>query len=131
MTVMQHSAQSGLIAYWLTQKVNNKFIKWLIIALAVILGAMPDIGRLFQSDPSDWNLFYRWSHETWYCYYIPFWNLHIWEDTFLHLPQGGIVWYYPYVEIAFWIGEGFIFYYLILIKLLNKGISKTNGGKIT
>lgn len=75
-----------------------------IVLLAMILSGLPDIGRLFQSDPNEWNLFYTWAHDTWYCYLIPFWNLHIAEDYFLHYKTGGVIQpYYLICEILTWL----------------------------
>jgi len=74
-----------------------------LILIAIIFGILPDVGRLLQKDPSDWNKFYKWAHTTWYCYLIPFWNLHILLDKPMHAPEGGwtkTAWRY---EVTGWI----------------------------
>jgi len=84
-----------------------------MLILAVVLGIMPDIGRLFQKDRNDWTKFYKWAHTTSYCFYIPFWNLHIYLDKFVHKPNGGwtdnAIWY----ELIGWV----IFIFLFIIKI--------------
>jgi len=100
MTLPQHVVQSGLICLLIP-----KLRKWYVITVAVFLTVLPDVGRLLQSDPSDWTKFYQWAHATWYCYFIPFWNLHIAEDYFIHQPGGGWYWWAYYIEILLWVLE--------------------------
>jgi hypothetical protein len=115
MTTLNHIAQSYLLTRW-TKK------KWLIIT-AIVLSAAPDLGRLFQSDPSNWNLFYRWAHNAWYLYLIPFWNLHIAEDYFIHKHSGGWQPWAIYVEIISWIIMAYI-YRRILVNEKKKDSNK-------
>ena len=77
MTTPNHGIQSAIIAYFI-------YPKWWHVLIAIILGIAPDIGRLFQKDKNNWNLFYAWSHETWYCYLIPYWEF-ILEKTILYM----------------------------------------------
>ncbi len=87
-------AQAYLLTWW-TKK------RWLIIT-AVVLSAVPDIGRLFQSDPHNWNHFYHWAHNAWYLYLVPFWNLHIAEDWLMHKTTGGWKPWAIWLEIISW-----------------------------
>ena len=64
---------------------------------------MPDVGRLFQKDKNDWNKFYVPAHnmKNKWLWIIPFWDLHILEDYFIHnqkFPYGWKRWGI-YVEI--------------------------------
>ncbi len=98
MTTPSHSIQSGLIQYFI-------YPKWYLILIAVVLGAIPDLGRLFQKDTSDWNEFYVPAHDFihhWWLLLIPFWNLHIVEDYFMHNQKYPYGWYkgMVYVEIV-------------------------------
>lgn len=108
MTIPQHVVQSGLICYLFPQ-----LRRWYIIGAAIVLAILPDVGRLFQRDPDDWAKFYQWAHSTWYCYLIPFWNLHIAEDYFIHQPHGGWYWWAYYVEVLLWVMECIIIGFII------------------
>jgi len=100
--------QTALICYALP-----KFRKWYVISAASILAIIPDAGRLFQSNPNDWTKFYRWAHTSWYCFLIPFWNLHIAEDYFIHQPAGGWYWWAYYAEILLWMLESILIFILV------------------
>lgn len=108
MTLPQHAVQSGLICI-LIPKLRN----WYIIAAAIVLTIIPDVGRLFQHNPDDWTKFYQWAHSTWYCFLIPFWNLHIVEDYLIHQPHGGWYWWAYYLEVLLWILESIMIYLVI------------------
>lgn len=111
MTTPQHIVQSVGIAYIIWDN-------FYFVCLAGILGGMPDIGRLFQKDSNDWNKFYTWAHKKWYCFLIPFWNVHIAEDYFMHDADGKWKWWVVYLEAILWTFE-IIFYYTFLdIKLI-------------
>jgi len=114
MTLPQHVVQSGLICLLIP-----KLRKWYVITFALFLTVLPDVGRLLQSDPSDWTKFYQWAHSTWYCFLIPFWNLHIAEDFFIHQPGGGWCWWAYYLEILLWILESGFIYFIIAQKKLS------------
>jgi len=105
MTTPNHIAQGFLLTRWAKKK-------WLIIS-AMVLSAAPDLGRLFQSDPSNWNLFYHWAHNTWYLYLVPFWNLHIAEDYFIHKHSGGWQPWAIYLEVTSWIIMAVIYFRII------------------
>jgi len=107
MTLPQHAVQTGLICAAFPQ-----LRKWYIILAAEILTVAPDIGRLFQQNPDDWTKFYQWAHSSWYCFFIPFWNLHILEDHFIHQPGGGWYWWAYYLEVLLWISEGILISFL-------------------
>ena len=102
MTTISHSIQSGVISYWIGTKFPF-FKKWYIILLSILLGAMPDLVRFLQKNWNDWNDYYKWSHHTWYCYFIPYWNIHIFEDLFLHAKEGGMNQYYLPCEYISWL----------------------------
>lgn len=108
MTLPQHVVQSGLICL-LIPKLRKRHI----IFLAIILTIIPDVGRLFQQNRNDWTKFYQWAHSTWYCFLIPFWNLHIIEDYFIHKPGGGWYWWAYYIEILLWVVES-VFIFILL-----------------
>ncbi len=74
----------------------------LFLTLAVLLGMMPDAVRFLQRDRSDWSRFYRWAHRTWWCYLIPFWNVHILMDVFIHKAEGGWIKSWVYWELLCW-----------------------------
>ncbi len=100
MTLPQHVVQSGLICV-LIPRLRRRHI----IILAIILTIIPDVGRLFQQNPDDWTQFYEWAHSSWYCFLIPFWNLHIAEDYLVHQPGGGWYWWVYYLELLLWLVE--------------------------
>lgn len=107
MTTPQHAVQSALIQYMI-------YPKWYMIFIAVILSIIPDVGRLFQKDPSDWTQFYEKSHSlTWYNLLIPYWNLHIMEDYYTHdHVKGGWLPWVIWVEIGLWVIEFMMIYTL-------------------
>lgn len=87
-------------------------LKWYWCLLAGLISIVPDIGRLFQSNTNDWNLFYRWAHETWYLYFMPFWNLHIAVDKLVHKSTGGMNEFYLPLETLTWILMGILIWQL-------------------
>jgi len=95
-----------------------------VLILSLLATAAPDIGRLFQNDPGDWTKFYQWAHDTWYCYLIPFWNLHIAEDYLVHQPGGGWYWWTKYLELGLW-GIEVIFLYFILKRIKGSKVLHT------
>lgn len=97
MTTFNHATQSALIQYIV-------YPKWYFIIIAVLLGTFADLIRLFQKDKNDWTD-YELAHElTWYNLLLPYHNLHIVEDYFIHDYEiGGWKRYGIYVEIITWI----------------------------
>lgn len=86
MTTPNHIAQSIAIQLAI-------YPKWYLVIIAMVLSAIPDIGRLFQKDKSDWDKFYVPAHKlTWYNLLIPYWNLHIVEDYFTHRHEAPYGW---------------------------------------
>ena len=114
MTTPQHVVQSGFICL-----LFPKLRKWYVVSIAVILTVIPDVGRLFQQNPNDWTQFYEWAHSAWYCFLIPFWNMHIIEDYFIHQPGGGWYWWAYYVEVMLWIVESSMLYFYFKRRLKN------------
>lgn len=110
MTIPQHIAQGIIISFSIWDNIY-------FVITASILSAIPDIGRLFQRDVSDWNKFYWWAHNTRYLYLIPFWNIHIIQDYFIHEKKGGWKWWGKYVEVFLWLIEIPIF---LILFCLNK-----------
>lgn len=99
MTTAQHIVQGVIISY--AFKSAEYFTP--ILISAIILSAAPDLVRFFRKD---WSL-YVLAHYTWYCYLIPFWNLHITEDYFVHNqepPYGWKDWAYA-LEVWLWVVE--------------------------
>ena len=111
-TTASHIAQSATISYWLGYRWSI-FQKWYMIAIAMVLGAMPDLVRFLQKDTSDWNDYYKWAHHTWYCYFIPYWNIHIFEDLLVHKQTGGMNALYIPLEILTWVLIALSLYYFI------------------
>lgn len=92
MTTHQHGLHAVIITYQFTDN-------WIFLLSALILGIFPDIPRLFQKDTSDWTL-YQELHTLKSPYiWIPFWNLHIYLDSFMHEKEGGWKPWVIYVEI--------------------------------
>ena len=109
MTTPNHGFQSAIIAHFIYPNI------WFMI-LACIMGMMPDLGRLFQRNPNNWNEFYVPAHEPkWYNLLIPFWNLHIVEDYFIHNQQPPFGWKKGmiFVEIVSWIPILLISYLIV------------------
>lgn len=98
MTVPLH----GAISYVVCSRFTDNPI---ILVTAVILGILPDIGRLLQKDRSNWQTWYIPAHDVHnrLLWFIPFWNLHIWMDNFVHKPKGGWNKWGIYAEIVLWI----------------------------
>lgn len=94
----QHGVQGLLLTRLFTSNI-------LILGVACVISMTPDLGRLFQKDPKDWTKFYKWAHHTWYCYWIPLWNLHIGQDFFMHDSNGAWKWWVIYFECASWFLE--------------------------
>lgn len=93
MTTPSHGIQSAVIQWFV-------YPKWYFILMAVVLGTFADLIRLFQKDKNDWTN-YKLAHElSWYNLLLPYHNLHIVEDYFIHNHEiGGWNWYGIYVEI--------------------------------
>ncbi|NCS82140.1 MAG: hypothetical protein COZ80_08905 [Ignavibacteria bacterium CG_4_8_14_3_um_filter_37_9] len=108
MTLPQHLVQSGLICM-LIPKLRSRYI----IIASIIFTMIPDSGRLFQQNPDDWTKFYQWAHASWYCFLIPFWNLHILEDYFIHQPGGGWYWWASSAEGLLWLLESVMIYFIV------------------
>jgi hypothetical protein len=107
MTTPNHIAQGIVITYCILEyyKIDKK-IYWIISA--IILSALPDVARFFQSNPDDWNLAYAWLHNLSNVYWIPFVNLHALADYFIHDVNGVIQPYYLISEILTWVLMGWI-----------------------
>ncbi len=116
MSTPQHAVQSGLIAFLLSWLFGfNQFFTGLHVAFAMQLGAFPDLGRLLQKKLDDWNYFYEWSHKlTWLNILIPYWNIHITEDLFMHEKETGKwkPWVLP-LELICWTVESAAVFWLI------------------
>ena len=101
MTTPNHATQSFLIGYIIYP--NTVFA-----LTCAILGAFPDIVQI----QGLWNKELRWNG--WYAiwhnldgshkwvYFVPFANLHIWEDSYLHKKEGGVNKYYLWAEFITW-----------------------------
>jgi len=97
--------QGGIIAHLIW---HNPFF----ILLATALSAVPDLGRLLQENPKDWNKFYYEAHRlTLRNLLIPFWNIHIIEDHFMHRKEGGWKWWGYLLEIILDISFAIYVYY--------------------
>lgn len=111
MTTPNHAIQSGIISYLI-------YPHWEFVLIAIILGIMPDIGRLFQKNKNNWNEFYNPAHDfihhKWLLL-IPFWNIHILFDYPMHDHiKGGWKWWGIYLEIFLWITYFIIIYFWII-----------------
>ncbi len=96
MTTPAHGAMAGIIAY-------SIYSNPLFVTVAVILAILPDVQRVFQKDKDDWGM-YNKLHSIKLWWYVPFWNIHIILDYFMHDKITGkwYSWVYPF-EILFWI----------------------------
>jgi len=103
MTTPAHGVMSGLIASLIS---SNPYF----IIVSMLIGIAPDLQRIFQKDTSDWST-YEKLHTLRYWWWLPFWNLHIFLDKFMHDKSTGkwFSWVY-YVEILFWILVACILY---------------------
>ena len=77
MSTPQHGVQAGIIQYLIYPSA------WMIVC-AIILGMIPDLQRLFQKNKDDWSEYNKLHKVTITSSLIPYWDLHIWEDYFMH-----------------------------------------------
>ncbi|MCK9209249.1 MAG: hypothetical protein M0P61_00295 [Ignavibacteriaceae bacterium] len=110
MTTPQHGIQAALIQYVI-------YPKWYLIIAAALLGMRPDLTRLFQKNRSDWAGYNKLHALTFLNLSIPYSNIHILLDSFMHDKKTG-EWkaWVKYAEGVFWVVEWFL-----MLKIFYKG----------
>jgi hypothetical protein len=117
MTTPQHAMQSIMISYSISMLLGfSPFWMGVHITLAVILGTISDIGRLFQINIWDWDDVYLKLHRiNIFVLLIPYYNLHVFQDYFMHDQiNGGWKTWVSKAEILAWLIEIFIIYYWVI-----------------
>lgn len=106
MTTPNHIAQSVIISLLFTHV-------WIIIVIAGFLGGLWDYFHVLDRKDS-WLIYeYYHRHKLWK-WFVPFANLHLLEDWFVHDKNGGTNTYYIPAEISLWIIMIIIFIFVIL-----------------
>lgn len=100
MTTPNHMAQSGLLQYVICPQ-------WYLIVIAVVLALLPDVSIWYQrlilrrnTEEINWNGWYKMAHESWWALLIPYFNVHVGEDFFVHKKEGGWKWWAYPLEIV-------------------------------
>jgi hypothetical protein len=94
--------QSAIIQY-------NILPKWYLIIIAMFLGGILDLSHTLDKK-DEWVTYNKFHQYKWWKWFIPYVNLHLAEDYFVHKRIGGGMnkWYKP-LEIVLWIIMLFIF----------------------
>ena len=85
------------------QSILYRFTRCICNAARRLSGSWPAASKKLD----DWNYFYEWSHKlTWLNILIPYWNIHITEDLFMHEKETGKwkPWVLP-LELICWTAE--------------------------
>lgn len=114
MSLPNHGAQALIIQYGICNYfgANIHVTLWTVL-IAVILGIYPDAKRLFQKNTNDWSGYNELHKLTLANLLIPYFDLHIIEDYFIHDKDGKWKsWVMP-VEII-----SDVFFLIIILKIL-------------
>ena len=107
MTILCHMVLPAAIAgsgLKFLPRVSRRLRLWLM-ALVALLGSLPDsLAWLWEILTHSPRWFYYATFHAWWMAFIPPAGLHVWMDSFVHLPEGGIVVPLYYIlEVACWL----------------------------